>query len=367
MKIARPGLVLALTGCVAQERGRALLEEYEQLDIVAGTESYDHLPEMIRDVSNGGRPAADTHFCSCGHRAVHADFEGRVAGFVAVMRGCDNFCSYCIVPFVRGRERSRSPQDIAGEIEHLAGHGLRDITLVGQNVNSYRYGDVDFPSLLRQVSALSGVLRVRFITSHPKDCGPKLLKTMADTEKACEHLHLPLQAGSDRILGLMNRKYTAGQFRELAGRARAAVPGLVLTSDIIVGFPGETEAEFQDTMSAVEQLRFDAAFTYKYSARPGTKASELPDQLDEEVKLRRLDELIKLQNRITLESNRADVGKTFEVMAEGPSKKGGAQVFGRTRGNKPAVFDSPDTVKPGTLVSVWITEATPGTLIGNLR
>jgi tRNA-2-methylthio-N6-dimethylallyladenosine synthase len=189
---------------------------------------------------------------------------------------------------------------------------------------------------------------------------------MADIEKVCAHLHLPLQAGSDRVLGLMNRKYTAGQFIELAARARATVPGLVLTSDLIVGFPGETESEFRETLSVVEQLRFDAAFTYKYSARPGTKAAELPDQLGEEVKLRRLDELIKLQNRITLESNRADVGKTFEVLPEGPSKKGGTQLFGRTHGNKPVVFDSPEMLKPGEPVLVMITEATPGTLIGNL-
>ncbi|MDI6739991.1 MAG: tRNA (N6-isopentenyl adenosine(37)-C2)-methylthiotransferase MiaB [Candidatus Edwardsbacteria bacterium] len=366
MKSKNPGLILALTGCVAQERGRALLDEYGQLDIVAGTESYDHLPELIRDVLNSGGPVANTHFCSCEHRPVHADFEGRVAAFVAIMKGCNNFCSYCIVPYVRGRERSRSPQDIIAEIGHLSSRGARDITLVGQNVNSYRYGDVDFPSLLNQVSESADIRRIRFITSHPKDCGARLLETMAASDKICEHLHLPLQSGSDRILELMNRKYTADRFITLAAQARAAVPGLALTSDVLVGFPGETGDEFGQTMDVVERLRFDAAFTYRYSARPGTKAADLPGQLPEEVKLRRLDELIKLQNRITLESNRADVGKTFEALIEGPSRKGGTQLFGRTRGSKPVVFDSTGIVKPGELVRVKIHEATPGTLIGNL-
>lgn len=366
MKPARPGLILALAGCVAQERGRALLDEYRQLDIVVGTESYDHLPELIRDVRDGGRPAANTHFCSCDHREVHPDFDGRVAGFVAVMRGCDNFCSYCIVPYVRGRERSRPLREIIAEIGHLAASGVRDVMLVGQNVNSYRYGDVGFADLLAEVAAVEKIHRIRFITSHPKDCSEALLELMAASGKVCAHLHLPLQSGCDRILGLMNRKYTSAHFLALAARARASVPDLVVTSDIIVGFPGESESEFRETLSVVEQLRFDAAFTFKYSVRPGTKAAELPDQLDEEVKLRRLDELIKLQSRITLGSNLADVGKTFEVLPEGPSKQGGTQLFGRTRGNKPVVFDSRGILKPGEPVSVVITEATQGTLIGNL-
>lgn len=365
LKASRPGLVLALTGCVAQELGRALLDQYPHLDIVAGTESYDHLPEMVREALGGGGPAANTGFCSCDHRPVHADFSGRVAGYVAVMKGCDNFCTYCIVPYVRGRERSRSPQDVRAEVEALARGGVRDVTLVGQNVNSYRYGDAGFADLLDRVAAADVVRRLRFITSHPKDCGEPLLAALAGGGPVCEHLHLPLQAGSDRILGLMNRGYTAEQFRRLAERARAVVPGLVLTSDVIVGFPGESEDEFRQTLALVADLRFDAAFTYRYSARQGTKAAALPGQLDDEVKLRRLDELIKLQNLITAGSNQADVGRTVEVMAEGPSRKGGGQWFGRTRGSKPVVFDGDQGTEPGGLYLVRIIEATTGTLIGN--
>ncbi|HTY08383.1 MAG TPA: tRNA (N6-isopentenyl adenosine(37)-C2)-methylthiotransferase MiaB [Candidatus Edwardsbacteria bacterium] len=366
LKARRPGLVLALAGCVAQERGSRLLDEFGQLDVVVGTESYDHLPELLQQAQGGAAPVANTSFCSCDHRKVTADFGHQATGFVAVIKGCDNFCSYCIVPYVRGRERSRPPQEIVAEIESMAVRGARDITLVGQNVNSYRYGDVDFAGLLAQVAAIEAIGRVRFITSHPKDCGEKLLGAMVGLPKVCPHLHLPLQSGDDRVLQLMNRGYGAARYRELAAQARAAVPGLVLTTDVLVGFPGETEQEFQQTLKMVEDLRFDAAFTYQYSARPGTKAASLPDQLPEEVKLRRLDELIKLQNRITLESNRADVGKTFEVMAEGPSKRGGTQVMGRTRGNKPTVFDGGGKVNPGDLVQVEIHEATPGTLIGKM-
>jgi tRNA-2-methylthio-N6-dimethylallyladenosine synthase len=282
------------------------------------------------------------------------------------MRGCDNFCSYCIVPYVRGRERSRPPEDVCAEISAMAGRGVRDVTLVGQNVNSYRQGGLDFPALLRRVAGIETIRRVRFITSHPKDCNRQLLQTMAGQTKICPHLPLPLQSGADRILGLMNRGYTSAHFAELAGQARAVVPGLVLTSDVIVGFPGETESEFRETLALVERLRFAAAFTYRYSQRPGTKAAELPDQLPEEIKLRRLDELIKLQNRITLESNQADVGKTVEVMVEGPSKKGGGQLMGRTPGNKVVAFDAPAGLAPGALTSVLITTATPGTLIGKI-
>ncbi len=366
LKARKPGLILALAGCVAQERGSRLLEDFGQLDIVVGTESYDHLPELLQQALNGAPPAVNTSFCSCDHRRVTADFGCQATGFAAVIRGCDNFCSYCIVPYVRGRERSCSPQEIVAEVEAMAARGVRDITLVGQNVNSYRYGDVDFADLLAKVDAIDAIHRVRFITSHPKDCGEKLLRAMAGLPKVCPHLHLPLQSGDDRILQLMNRKYTVARYLEVAALARSLVPGLVLTSDVIVGFPGETEDEFRRTMTIVEGQRFDAAFTYKYSARPGTKAASLPDQLPEDVKLRRLDQLIKLQNRITLESNQADVGKTFEVMAEGPSKRGGTQMMGRTRGNKPAVFEGGGAVKPGDLVLVKILEATPGTLIGKI-
>jgi tRNA-2-methylthio-N6-dimethylallyladenosine synthase len=283
---------------------------------------------------------------------------------VAVMRGCDNFCSYCIVPFVRGRERSREPRQVLSEVRGLALQGVREVTLVGQNVNSYRWGDTGFPELLRMAASSDGIRRVRFITSHPKDLGPGLLEAMGSDPRICRHLHLPLQSGSDRVLALMNRGYTAAQFLDKAALARATVPGLALTTDVIAGFPGETEEEFLETLEAMAAAGFDEAFTYKYSPRPGTAAEKLPGQLPEAVRQERLERLIALQRRMALASKRAEVGRVAEVMVEGLSRKGGGQWFGRTGSNKPVAFSAAGAMVPGDLVEVMIEGATDSTLTG---
>lgn len=363
IKRRSPGVKLVLAGCVAQEHGRALLDRFPHLDAVVGTESYDRLLEAISE--EGGAPASQVKQCRPEPGSgVLPDFEGRPSAMVAVMRGCDNFCSYCIVPFVRGRERSRDPRQVLSEIQGLALQGVREVTLVGQNVNSYRWGDIGFPELLGMAASADGIKRVRFITSHPKDLGPGLLEAMASEPRICRHLHLPLQSGSDRVLALMNRGYTAAQYLEKAALARSMVPGLALTTDVIAGFPGETEDDFLMTLEAMGEASFDEAFTYKYSPRPGTAAERLPGQLPEGVRQERLERLIALQRRMALASKLAEVGRAAEVMVEGRSRRGGGQWFGRTGGNKPVAFSAGGCLNPGDLVTVMIEEATEATLIG---
>lgn len=362
-KRRRPEAKLVLAGCVAQEHGRALLERFPHLDAVIGTESYDCLPEML--AAGGGTP--DSRISQCRPepgREVLPDFGGRATAMVAAMRGCDNFCSYCIVPFVRGRERSRDPREVLAEIEGLVSQGVREVTLVGQNVNSYRWAGTNFPRLLRQVCQVVGLERVRFITSHPKDLGQELLEAMSGEPRACEHLHLPLQSGSDRVLSLMNRGYAAADYLEKAGQARSLVPGLSLTTDVIAGFPGETEEDFRMTLEALEQAGFDEAFTYKYSPRPGTAAEKLTGHLPDEVRQERLERLISTGRRLALASNQGMVGRSVEVMDEGQSRRGRGQHFGRTRGNKPVVFASGPDLRPGDLVRVHVDAVTEATLRG---
>ncbi len=362
LKRRRPGIRLVLAGCVAQEHGRALLDRFPHLDAVIGTESYDCLLDVMAD--EGSIRSSLVKQCRPEPvRDIFPDFGGRPSAMVAVMRGCNNFCSYCIVPFVRGRERSRDPQQVLSEIRWLAQQGIREVTLVGQNVNSYRWGDVRFPELLLAASS-EGIRRLRFITSHPKDLGPELLEAMASDPRICRHLHLPLQSGSDRVLAMMNRGYTLSQYLDIVVLARSIVPGLTLTTDLIAGFPGETEQEFLMTLEAVEAAGFDEAFTYKYSPRPGTAAERLPGQLSEGVRQERLERLIVLQRKMALASKRAEVGRVAEVMVEGLSRKGGDQWFGRTGGNKPVAFASDRNLSPGDLVMVKVETATEATLKG---
>lgn len=363
LKRRRPEAKLVLAGCVAQEHGRALLERFPHLDAVIGTESYDCLADLMSDAERG--PACRVSQCLPEPgREVLPDFGGRPSAMVAAMRGCDNFCSYCIVPFVRGRERSRDPREVLAEIEGLVSQGVREVTLVGQNVNSYRWAGTGFPRLLRQVCRVIGLERVRFITSHPKDLGQELLEAMAGEPSACEHLHLPLQSGSDRVLIMMNRGYTAAEYLAKARMARSLVPGLSLTTDVIAGFPGETEDEFRMTMEVMEEAGFDEAFTYKYSPRQGTAAGDLPGQVPDDARQERLERLIALRQKLALSSNLRMAGQTVEVMVEGPSRHGQGQHFGRTRGNKPAAFGSERALKPGELVRVLIEQTTTATLRG---
>ncbi len=363
LKCKSPEIRLVLAGCVAQEHGRKLLDRFPHLDAVIGTESYDCIVELLSEAP--GEPVSRVNQClpEPGRRVL-PDFGGRVSAMVAVMRGCDNFCSYCLVPFVRGRERSRDSGEVLSEIEGLVGQGVREVTLVGQNVNSYRWADKKFPNLLGEAAGVSGLERLRFITSHPKDLDRELISVMAEGGKVCPHLHLPLQSGSDRILKLMNRGYNVSEYLRKAELSRSLIPGLTLTTDVIAGFPGETEDEFQMTLRAMEQAGFDEAFTYKYSPRPGTAAAGLQGQLPDEVRQERLLRLIDQQQKMSLASKQRDVGRTFKVLTEGPSRQGQGQYFGRTDGNKPVVFTSLQEVRAGEIVRVLIEKASSSTLMG---
>lgn len=365
LKSKNPGLKLILCGCVAQEQGRDLLNRFKHLDAVIGTKNHAELPSVLAQLF-----AEDLHLCrndmsfSPEETGLIPDFKNQVTAQLAVMRGCNNHCSYCIVPYVRGAEASRPAPAVIKDMEELARQGIKEVTLVGQNVNSYNWQETDFPKLMQQACRVEGIERIRFITSHPKDLSDGLIAMMAEQPRVCQHLHLPLQAGSDRILELMNRKYTLAHFLSLVNQARKAMPELVLTTDIIAGFPGETEAEFQETLEAVQKIRFDAAFTYKYSERPGTMACGLEGSIPEPEKLARLDRLIKLQQQITIESNLADIGKTYKVLVEKESKRSRGQFMGRNGGNKTVAVNSVRELKPGQLVKVRIEKATQATLVG---
>jgi len=278
------------------------------------------------------------------------------------MRGCDNFCSYCIVPFVRGREHSRSADRIVAEVKSLADDGYGEITLLGQNVNSYRSEGLDFPGLLRRVSHAAGSARIRFVTSHPKDCGRDLASVMASSDNVCAQLHLPVQSGSDSILELMNRGYTRSQYLDLIDMLRTMMPGIVLSTDVITGFPGETEQDFEDTISLLREVRFDYSFLFKYSERSGTTACDLPGSLPEELRLTRLNHLQEIQREITVARSQALVGSCRQVLVTGPAKKPGQQ-SGRTEGNRVVILEG-TSFEPGNRVDVLITRADGWTHFG---
>ena len=327
-----PSLVVGVVGCMAQRLGRRLAQGRVRLSLVAGFDAYERLPELIRE-ARLRRPVVEIS------SEPEALFSSRprcregTAAFVTIMQGCDNYCSYCIVPYVRGRERSKPHGVIVNEIAHLVGLGTREVTLIGQNVNSYRDGQVDFAQLLELASGVEGLSRIRFTTSHPKDLTVGLIERMRDLPKVCEHLHLPIQSGSDRILALMNRGYTRGDFAKIVQFARYTIPTLAVTTDIMVGFPTETEADFEGTLKTLEDLRFDAAFMFRYSPREGTRAEGLGDDVPLEDKTRRLKAAIALQNRVTDEKKAALVGKEVEILIEKESRRDHTFMQGRTREN----------------------------------
>ena len=287
-----------------------------------------------------------------------------VSAFVSIMRGCDNFCAYCVVPYTRGRERSRDAATIEAEVRTLFENGYREVTLLGQNVNSYRSGEVGFPELLRRVASVSPLLRVRFATSHPKDMSDRLLETMASMPNICRAIHLPAQSGATSMLGRMNRKYTREWYLDRVAAIRRYMPDCAVTTDLIAGFSGETEEEHAATLSLMREVGYDFAYMFKYSERPGTFAQRnMPDDVPDEVKSRRLSEIIALQNELGLESNRRDVGKVFEVLVEGRSRRNAEQLSGRTSQNKVVVFDRGGR-DVGDYVRVRITGCTPATLFG---
>ena len=364
-------IIIGVVGCMAERMKHRLVEEYG-VDLVAGPDAYAELPALVA-AAELGEPAVNVELSTTEtYRDIMPRREaGGVSGFISIMRGCNNFCTYCIVPYTRGRERSREPQSILRELRDLRDRGFREATLLGQNVNSYRFtsGDgtvIDFPALLETVAEAAPDMRIRFTTSHPKDMSDETLRVIACHPNLARHIHLPVQSGSDSVLKAMNRKYTREWYLDRVAAIRRILPDAGLTTDMFTGFHGETEEDFAETLSLMREAGFDAAFMFKYSERPGTFASRnLPDNVPEEVKIERLNRMIALQNELSLESNLRDVGKEFEVLAEGRSKRCEEQLVGRTSQNKAVVFPRGDH-KKGDLVRVRIVSATSATLHGEL-
>jgi tRNA-2-methylthio-N6-dimethylallyladenosine synthase len=368
-KRAKPDQIICLCGCMMQESHVAdkIKSSYRHVDLVFGPQALWRFPELLyRVMSRRGRVFDRTDEPGSIAEGLPVLRMSKVKAWISVMYGCNNFCSYCIVPYVRGRERSREPEEILKEVRQVAEAGCRDITLLGQNVNSYGRGlgePIDFSGLLERVNEIPGDFLIRFMTSHPKDATPRLFDTMAKCEKVAPHLHLPFQAGNDRVLKAMNRGYTREQYLGLIRAARARIPDLVLTSDVIVGFPGETTEEFEDTIRVLEEVRFDALFTFLYSPRRGTAASILPDLIPPEVKQRNFDRLVALQNEISAEKHRAYVGRTQRVLVDGLGKDPRNNLNARTPGGR-LVHLSGDPALVGSFVDVTITGSTTWALFG---
>ena len=366
MRKQKPSLVIGIIGCMAERLKEELTKGGTGVDIVAGPDAYRDLPRLVREVDSGGagvnvQLSKEETYAEIA--PVRLDKNG-VSAFIAIMRGCNNYCSYCVVPYTRGIERSRDAATIVAEARTLFENGYREVTLLGQNVNSYRTGEVDFPELLKQVAEISPLLRVRFATSHPKDISDKLLETMASMPNICKAIHLPAQSGSSEMLKRMNRKYTREWYLERVAAIRRYMPDCAITTDLIAGFAHESEEEHQQTLSLMQEVGYDFAYMFKYSERPGTFAQRnLGDDVPEDVKTRRLTEIIELQNSLSEQSNKRDVGKEFEILVECTSKRSEAQLSGRTSQNKMVVFDRGDH-KIGDYVRVRITGCSSATLFG---
>ena len=370
-KKKRPEVIVGIVGCMA-ERLKDKLTDTGKVDLVAGPDSYRAIPELIRNIAPD-RPQVDVLLS---HEETYADIvpvrtdKNGVSAFISIMRGCNNVCSYCVVPYTRGAERSRDPKTILSEARDVFSRGYREVTLLGQNVDSYLWkcdaGTVTFAQLLESVAEISPELRVRFATNHPKDISDDLIEAMARHDNICKHIHLPVQSGSDRLLEKMRRRYTREWYLERVRKIREVLPGCGITTDVIAGFCSETEEDHQDTLSLFSEVGFDYAFMFNYSERPGTLAArKYPDDVPLEVKTRRLNEIISLQNELSLKSNQADIGKTFTVLVEGPSKKNPEELCGRTGSNKMCVF--PDRIhKAGDYVDVTVLSCTSATLICKL-
>ena len=359
--------IIGVVGCMA-ERVREELIEKHHVNLVAGPDSYLSLPELFAAAELGEKAINVELSTTETYRDVIPErvCGGHISGFVSIMRGCNNFCHYCIVPYTRGRERSREVDSILNEVKDLEGKGYKEVTLLGQNVNSYRCGEVGFPQLLAIVAEAAPQMRIRFTTSHPKDMSDETLEVIAAHQNICRHIHLPVQSGSDRILKLMNRKYTREWYLDRVAAIRRILPDCGLTTDIFVGYHSETEEDHQLSLSLMRECGYDSAFMFKYSERPGTYASKhLPDDVPEETKIRRLNEMIALQNELSAESYKKDIGKTYEVLVEGVSKRSKEQFFGRTPQNKVVVFDRGNH-HIGDLVMVKIEESSSATLKGQL-
>lgn len=368
LKRKNPKLIIGLMGCTAQAYKDKAINRSSLIDLVCGTGNETDLPRLIKDVlKNRCRIIAVDKVNEKRSEAFPKYREGKFRALVSIGEGCNNFCSYCIVPYVRGRERSRDARDIIKEVKGLSARGFKEVLLLGQNVNSYNGVEpkiMNFVKLLESINKIKGIERVRFMTSHPRDAHTELFKAMRDLGKVCEHLHLPLQSGSDRILKLMNRKYTSGKYRKLAEDYKRIVPGSI-TTDIIVGFPSETESDFRKTCDIMKDVAFDSAFTFKYSPRPSTKSAKLKDDVSDESKAGRLAAIMDLQRGISEEKNKYFENKVVEVLVDGPGKKDEVTLSGRTRTNKPVIFKGIKSLV-GKLVNVEVESVTPYALKGRM-
>lgn len=369
-KEKRDGVVVGIVGCMAERLKDKLLDTHK-VDLVAGPDSYRTLPALLRDIA----PDKPQINVMLSHEETYADIvpvrtdRNGVSAFISIMRGCNNVCSYCVVPYTRGAERSRDPQTIVNEARDVFRKGYKEVTLLGQNVDSYNWKPAeeegcDFPKLLEMVARISPELRVRFATNHPKDISDGLIETMARYDNICNHIHLPVQSGSDRLLEKMRRRYTAEWYLERVARIREVLPGCGITTDVIAGFCSETEEDHQRTLELFRKVGFDYAYMFYYSERPGTLAARhYPDDVPLDVKTRRLNEIIALQSELSLKSNQNDIGKTFRVLVEGPSKKNPEELCGRSGSNKMCVFPGKGH-KAGDYVDVKVLSCTSATLIG---
>lgn len=352
IKHARPEVKIGLLGCMAQHNRVAIMEKAAFLDVVAGPDSYRRLPEMLGRAGCNYDPSIDVRLDRAETYAdITPDYGGGVRAYVTAMRGCDKFCAFCVVPYVRGRERSIPPSDLMREIGELAARGVKEVVLLGQTVNAYRFADTGFGALLKMVASIGGIERIRFTSPHPSDMSESVIEAMATEPKVQPHLHLPIQSGSDRILAAMERGYTVADYLGLVARVRAAIPAIALSTDIIVGFHGEQESDFEATTAVMRAVGYDSAFMFKYSVREHTRAFRLGDSVSEEEKGRRLSALIALQEEMSMARNRAMVGREFPVLVEGPARRGGGMVAGKTPQFKTAIFAA-DTVAVGTVAGV---------------
>lgn len=366
LRRAKRSLIIGIIGCMAERLGETLLTGEDGVDVVVGPDAYRSIVQLIKQAEAGVRGintklSAEETYEEIS--PVRLDKSG-VSAFVAIMRGCNNFCSYCVVPYTRGRERSRSYETILSEVSELFENGYREVTLLGQNVNSYNDNGLDFPDLIALVAKISPLLRVRFATSHPKDMSDKLLQTIANNANICRAIHLPAQSGSTAMLERMNRGYTREWYLDRVAAIRRYIPDCAISTDIIAGFCDESEAEHTETISLMESVGYEFAYMFKYSEREGTKASKsMPDNIDDKVKTARLTQIINLQNQLSAASNKRDIGKEFEVLVEGESKRSKEQMFGRTSQNKVVVFDR-QNAQVGDYIKVKIQSCSSATLIG---
>ena len=370
LKRKKPYMITGVIGCVAQEKGAHLLKRFPYLDLVLGPRNVYHIDEFLDKIEKG-RKRISCLDLTCEvtlFPKYNGYLNGKVKSFLKIMEGCDNFCAYCIVPFVRGREISLPAEEIIDEAKYLVSQGIMEITLIGQNVNSYNVRNKALPTfsgLLKQLDRIAGLKRIRFTTSHPKDISDELIGSFRELKGLCPHIHLPVQSGSDNMLGVMNRGYTRDKYIGLIERLRRTRPDITITSDMIVGFPGETEEDFECSLSLIEEVKFDNLFSFKYSDRPGTKALQLPGRIGEKEKQRRLSILQERQREITLLKNKLLEGTIQEILVEGPGKRGDDQLTGRTLGNKVVNFSSKINLK-GQLVKVNIIKGFQNSLLGEL-